>query len=181
MPSHIVRTAKKTGARWVAFTYNDPVIFLEYAVDVATACRDAGIRSVAVTAGYIMQKPREEFFALMDAANVDLKAFTERFYRKLCTAKLAPVLETLEYIKHETGVWPEITTLLIPDHNDSIKEITALSEWIMNKLGPDVPLNFSAFHPDWKMRNVSPTPALNGQINCDGDGIVLRVRWKCAR
>jgi pyruvate formate lyase activating enzyme len=158
-PEAIVRAAKETGSRSVAFTYNDPVIFLEYAVDVAAACRESGIRPVAVTAGYITPEPREEFFAGMDAANVDLKGFTESFYKKLCTAELAPVLETLQYLKHETNVWLEITTLLIPGHNDSAKEIAALSEWVMANLGPDVPLHFSAFHPDWRMRDVPPTPA----------------------
>jgi pyruvate formate lyase activating enzyme len=157
-PEDIVRAAQETGSRAVAFTYNDPVIFLEYAVDVAAACREAGIGTVAVTAGYITPQPREEFFAAMDAANVDLKGFTDKFYKKLCTAELAPVLETLQYLKHETDVWFEITTLLIPGHNDTANEIAALSEWIMDKLGPDVPLHFSAFHPDWRMRDVPPTP-----------------------
>lgn len=158
-PEDIVRMAQDTGSRSVAFTYNDPVIFLEYAVDVATACREAGIRPVAVTAGYITEQPREEFFAAMDAANVDLKAFTEGFYKTLCSVELAPVLETLKYLKHTTDVWFEITTLLIPGHNDSAKEITALSEWIMDNLGPDVPVHFSGFHPDWKMRDIPSTPS----------------------
>ena len=158
-PEDIVRMAQDTGSRSVAFTYNDPVIFLEYAVDVATACREAGIRPVAVTAGYITEQPREEFFAAMDAANVDLKAFTEGFYKTLCSVELAPVLETLKYLKHETDVWFEITTLLIPGHNDSAKEITALSEWVMDNLGPSVPLHFSGFHPDWKMRDIPSTPS----------------------
>ncbi len=158
-PEIIVRAAQETGSRAIAYTYNDPVIFLEYAVDVANAAREQGIRNVAVTAGYISDKAREEFFSAMDAANVDLKAFTDSYYRALCSAKLRPILETLEYIKHETGVWLEITTLLIPGHNDSPAEITALSEWIMDRLGPDVPLHFSAFHPDWKMRDVPGTPA----------------------
>ncbi|MDH3581927.1 MAG: AmmeMemoRadiSam system radical SAM enzyme [Hyphomicrobiales bacterium] len=157
-PEAIVRAARETGCRSVAFTYNDPVIFLEYAVDVAAACREAGIKTVAVTAGYITPEPREEFFSWMDAANIDLKGFTEDFYKKLCTGQLKPVLETIEYLKHETDVWFEITTLLIPGHNDSDEEITTLSEWIMEKLGPDVPLHFSAFHPDWRMRDVPPTP-----------------------
>ncbi len=158
-PEDIARAAEETGARAVAFTYNDPVIFLEYAVDVAAACREAGIRTVAVTAGYITPAPRAEFFAAMDAANVDLKGFTEDFYRKLCSAALAPVLETLEYLKHETEVWFEITTLLIPGQNDSPAEIEALSAWVMAHLGPDVPLHFTAFHPDWKMLDTPPTPA----------------------
>ena len=150
------RTA--TGSRAIAYTYNDPVIFLEYAVDVAKAAREQGIKNVAVSAGYISDKAREEFFSAMDAANIDLKAFTDGFYRALCSAELNPVLETLEYVKRETSVWLEITTLLIPGHNDSPAEITALSEWIMDRLGPDVPLHFSAFHPDWRMRDVPGTP-----------------------
>ena len=157
-PEAIARAAVETGARAVAFTYNDPVIFLEYAVDVAAACREAGIGTVAVTAGYITEAARPEFFAAMDAANVDLKAFTERFYRTLCSAELAPVLETLKYLKHETDVWLEITTLLIPGENDSAQEVAALSAWIMEHLGPDVPLHLTAFHPDWKMQDVPPTP-----------------------
>ena len=147
------------GRALVAFTYNDPVIFLEYAVDVADACRDAGLKTVAVTAGYITPEARKEFFGAMDAANIDLKGFTEDFYRTLCTAELRPVLETLEYVKHETSCWLEITTLLIPGKNDSPAEIEALSNWIRERLGPDTPLHFSAFHPDWRMRDVAQTPA----------------------
>ena len=158
-PRAIVQTAKATGSRSIAYTYNDPVIFLEYAVDVAEAARAEGIKNVAVTAGYIMAEARRELLALMDAANVDLKAFTEGFYKRLCTGELGAVLETLEYIKHETNVWLEITTLLIPGHNDSAHEVEALSHWVLERLGPDVPLHFTAFHPDWKMMDVPPTPA----------------------
>jgi pyruvate formate lyase activating enzyme len=158
-PQTIVNAAQATGSRAIAYTYNDPVIFLEYAVDVAKAARERGLKNVAVTAGYILAKAREEFFSVMDAANIDLKAFTDGFYRALCSAEFKPVLETLEYVKRETGVWLEITTLLIPGHNDSPAEIAALSEWIVNRLGPDVPLHFTAFHPDWKMRDVPRTPA----------------------
>lgn len=158
-PEAIVHAAQATGSRAIAYTYNDPVIFLEYAVDVAKAAREQGVKNVAVTAGYISEKAREEFFSVMDAANIDLKAFTDGFYRALCSAELKPILETLEYVKRETGVWLEITTLLIPGHNDSPSEIAALSEWIVNRLGPDVPLHFSAFHSDWKMRDVPGTPA----------------------
>jgi pyruvate formate lyase activating enzyme len=158
-PEAIVAGAARTGSRSIAYTYNDPVIFLEYAVDVAAAARAAGVRNVAVTAGYISQAAREELFRDMDAANVDLKAFTDGFYRKLCSAHLAPVLETLEYLKHETSVWLEITTLLIPGHNDGEEEVAALCEWIADRLGSDVPLHFSAFHPDWRMRDVPMTPA----------------------
>ena len=157
-PEAIADAAVQSGCRSVAFTYNDPVIFLEYAVDVAQACHERGIKTVAVSAGYITAEPRAEFFQHMDAANIDLKGFTEGFYKKLCSGKLAPVLETLEYLKRETNVWFEITTLLIPGENDSAVEIEAESAWVMNHLGPDVPLHFTAFHPDWKLRDVLPTP-----------------------
>jgi pyruvate formate lyase activating enzyme len=157
-PEAIAEAAVRSGCRSVAFTYNDPVIFLEYAVDVAQACRERGVRSVAVSAGYICEAPRREFFRHMDGANIDLKGFTEGFYRNLCSARLGPVLETLEYLKHETEVWFEITTLLIPGENDSPSEVAALSEWVITRLGPDVPLHLTAFHPDWKMRDTPPTP-----------------------
>jgi pyruvate formate lyase activating enzyme len=157
-PEDLARAALRSGARSVAYTYNDPVIFLEYAVDTARACRAAGVKNVAVTAGYICEEPREEFFALMDAANVDLKAFTESFYHKLTGAHLQPVLETLEYLVHRTGTWVEITTLLIPGENDSVEEVRALSEWVGAKLGPDVPVHFTAFHPDFRMMDKPPTP-----------------------
>jgi len=134
------------------------VIFLEYAVDVAQACRERGINTVAVSAGYISPEPRIEFFRHMDAANIDLKGFTEDFYKNLCSGKLAPVLETLEYLKHETNVWFEITTLLIPGENDSASEIEAESAWVIDHLGPDVPLHFTAFHPDWKLTDRPSTP-----------------------
>lgn len=157
-PEAIAEAAVRTGSRSVAYTYNDPVIFLEYAVDVARACRERGLRNVAVTAGYICDAPRRELFALMDAANVDLKAFTDAFYRKICGGQLQPVLETLAYVYHATDCWLEITTLLIPGHNDGDAEIGRLAEWVVDRLGPDVPLHFTAFHPDWKMRDVPPTP-----------------------
>ena len=158
-PERIAAVAARLGCRSVAFTYNDPVIFHEYAVDVAAACRERGIRSVAVTAGYVSPKPRAEFYANMDAANVDLKAFTDRFYRGVCAGALGPVLETLEYLRHETRVWLEITTLLIPGENDSDEEIGQECGWIAERLGPEVPVHFTAFHPDWKMRDRPPTPA----------------------
>ena len=157
-PPAIATAARRHGADAVAYTYNDPVVFAEYAIDTALACRELGIRNVAVTAGYIHPEPRREFFAVMDAANVDLKAFTEAFYHKLCIAHLQPVLDTLAYIHHETDCWLEITTLLIPGHNDSAGEVGELAAWIYRELGPDVPLHFSAFHPDWKMSDVPPTP-----------------------
>ncbi|HFD12834.1 MAG TPA: AmmeMemoRadiSam system radical SAM enzyme [Crenotrichaceae bacterium] len=157
-PEVIARTAEKLGCASVAYTYNDPVIFHEYAIDTAIACRQLGIKSVAVTAGYICPEPRVEFFQHMDAANVDLKAFTDRFYQKITGSHLQPILETLEYIKHETQVWLETTTLLIPGENDSEQEINAMTEWVVEQLGPDVPMHFTAFHPDWKMRDKPSTP-----------------------
>jgi pyruvate formate lyase activating enzyme len=157
-PDAIAQAALKAGCKSVAFTYNDPVIFAEYAMDIADACHEAGVKTVAVTAGYMHAAARREFYAKMDAANVDLKAFTDEFYFKQCAAHLQPVLDTLVYLKHETDVWFEITTLLIPGKNDSDEEITAECQWIKKKLGPDVPLHFTAFHPDYKMRDVPPTP-----------------------
>ena len=158
-PEKIAEVAQKLNCRSVAFTYNDPVIFHEYAIDVAAACHARGIRTVAVTAGYICEEPRKEFFAAMDAANVDLKAFTEDFYHKLTGGHLQPVLDTLVYLKHETSVWFELTTLLIPGKNDSDKEIQQMTQWVVENLGPDVPVHFTAFHPDWKMQDLPPTPA----------------------
>ena len=158
-PEMIAEAARITECKSVAFTYNDPVIFLEYAVDVAEACHARGIKTVAVTAGYITPEPRAEFFRHMNAANVDLKGFTEKFYTELCTSSLASVLETLKYLKHETHVWFEITTLLIPGQNDSDAELHEECAWIAENLGNDVPLHFSAFHPDWKMRDIEATPA----------------------
>lgn len=157
-PEAVAEAALRTGCRSVAYTYNDPVIFLEYAVDVARACRARGIRNVAVTAGYVCAEARKDLFELMDAANVDLKAFTEGFYHRLCTASLEPVKETLVWLKRETGVWLELTTLLIPGENDGDAEIEDLSRWVKEALGPDVPLHFTAFHPDWKMLDKAPTP-----------------------
>ncbi|MGA7984520.1 MAG: AmmeMemoRadiSam system radical SAM enzyme [Burkholderiales bacterium] len=158
-PQMIADSALRLGCRSVAFTYNDPVIFAEYALDVADACHAKGVKTVAVTAGYIHPDPRREFYSRMDAANVDLKAFTEDFYFKLTGAHLQPVLETLVYLAKDTDVWTEITTLLIPGKNDSEAEIEAECKWIAQNLGRDVPLHFTAFHPDWKMRDVPATPA----------------------
>jgi pyruvate formate lyase activating enzyme len=157
-PRAIAAAAAEHHCRSVAFTYNDPVIFAEYAMDVADACHERGIKTVAVTAGYMHDIPRRDFYAKIDAANVDLKAFTEDFYYRLTGSQLQPVLDTLTYLKHETDVWFEITTLLIPDHNDSDEEISAMCKWIRKELGADVPLHFSAFHPDYKMPDIPPTP-----------------------
>jgi pyruvate formate lyase activating enzyme len=157
-PERIADVALALGCRSVAFTYNDPVIFHEYAIDVADACRERGLASVAVTAGYQNAEPRAEFYRHMDAANVDLKAFTEKFYHEVCAGHLQPVLETLEYLKHETSVWFEITNLVIPGLNDSDQEFDDMTQWIVERLGPDVPVHFTAFHPDWKMLDRPPTP-----------------------
>ena len=157
-PATIVHAARGLGCRSVAFTYNDPVIFAEYALDVARACRSWGVKTVAVTAGYITDEARAEFYSEMDAANVDLKAFTEEFYHRQCYGALAPVLETLRFLRHHTKVWFEITTLLIPGENDSDAELHRAAEWIAENLGPDVPWHFSAFHPDFKMRDKPNTP-----------------------
>jgi pyruvate formate lyase activating enzyme len=157
-PELLAAAAQRLGCRSVAFTYNDPVIFMEYAMDVADACRERGIKAIAVSAGFMNAAPRAEFYQHMDAANIDLKAFTEHFYEKITFAKLGAVKETLAYLRHETDVWFEITTLLIPGHNDSDAEIAAECDWLVEALGVDVPLHFSAFHPDFKMRDVPRTP-----------------------
>lgn len=157
-PRDIARAAKESGCASVAFTYNDPVIFLEYAMDVADACREEGIKTVAVTAGYMHDAARSAFYEKIDAANVDLKAFTEDFYRRITGAHLEPVKDTLRYLVRHTNVWTEITTLLIPGHNDSEEEIGQLAEFVCGELGPEVPLHFSAFHPDYKMLDIPPTP-----------------------
>ncbi len=157
-PETIAAAAERLGCASVAFTYNDPVVFLEYATDVADACRERGIKSVAVTAGYICPEPRAEFYAHMGAANVDLKAFSERFYADTCAGRLQPVLETLEYLRKETDVWLEITNLLIPGLNDSDDELDAMTRWLVERLGPDVPIHFTAFHPDYRLLDRPPTP-----------------------
>lgn len=157
-PESVALAAKRYKCKSVAFTYNDPVIFAEYAMDVADACHAHGIKTVAVTAGYMHDQSRRDFFSKMDAANVDLKAFSEEFYFKLTGAHLQPVLDTLKYLKNETNVWLEITTLLIPGKNDSDEELTAMSEWIYKELGPDVPVHFSAFRPEYRMSDVPATP-----------------------
>ena len=158
-PERIAQAARDMGCESVAYTYNDPVIFAEYAMDTAQACHALGLKNVSVTAGYMHKEPSVAFYAHMDAVNVDLKGFTNDFYVKYCAGQLQPILDTLVYLKRETRVWMEITTLLIPTLNDSDEEIRNLTEWLGKELGPDVPLHFSAFHPDWKMKDLPPTPA----------------------
>jgi len=157
-PEVVARAARELHCRSVAFTYNDPVIFHEYAIDIARACREMGVKTVAVTAGEVCAEPRAEFYRWMDAANVDLKAFTERFYREICAGHLEPVLDTLRYLRHETEVWLETTTLLIPGLNDSDRELDQMTRWVVAELGSDVPMHFSAFHPDWRMLDRPATP-----------------------
>lgn len=157
-PNSIAYAAKDLGCMGVAFTYNDPVIFAEYAIDIAKECRQLDLKTVAVTAGYISEVARKEFFYWIDAANVDLKAFSQQFYKRLCMANLEPVLDTLLYLKHKTSVWFEITNLVIPSENDDWSEFMAMTKWIMDELGPDIPLHFTAFHPDYKMMDTPATP-----------------------
>jgi len=157
-PEAIAQAAQDYGCASVAYTYNDPVIFHEYAIDTAQACRGLGIKSVAVSAGFVCEQPRAEFYQWMDAANIDLKAFSERFYHEITGSHLQPVLETLLYIKRETSVWLELTTLIIPGENDSEAELESMTQWVVENLGPDVPMHFTAFHPDWKMLDRPPTP-----------------------
>ncbi|MBM3695507.1 MAG: AmmeMemoRadiSam system radical SAM enzyme [Actinobacteria bacterium] len=158
-PEQIAAEAARLGCSGVAFTYNDPVVFHEYAVDTARACRARGLAAVAVTAGYVSAAPREEFYAVVDAANIDLKSCDDAFYRRYCGGRLAPVLETLEYVARHTRTWLEVTTLLIPGLNDSPVEVATLSAWVAEHLGPDTPLHFSAFHPAFRMTDRPPTPA----------------------
>jgi len=166
-PATIAAAARRLGCKSVAYTYNDPIVFMEYAIDVAIECRKLGVKSVAVTSGYMAAEPRKEFYAHMDAANIDLKGFTEDFYYKICGGHLQAVLDTLLYVKHETNVWFEITTLLIPGYNDSDQEIDAMTGWGVANLGPDVPWHFTAFHPDWKMLDVPPTPVATLTRACE--------------
>ncbi len=157
-PEQIALAAKELGCASVAFTYNDPVIWAEYAIDTARACHQLGVRTVAVTAGYIGEEARPDFYSVMDAANVDLKAFSEIFYKKLTLSQLQPVLDTLKWLKDESDVWFEITNLVIPDENDSSDEFKAMCDWILTNLGDQIPLHFTAFHPDFRMDNRPPTP-----------------------
>jgi pyruvate formate lyase activating enzyme len=158
-PEQIACAAKEHHCASVAFTYNDPVIFIEYALDVAAACRDLGLRTVAVTAGYIQGQARTDFFAGMDATNIDLKAFDEHFYHSLTGGQLQPVLDTLLYVHQQTKVHLEITVLLIPGLNDGEEQIRQLCRWVAGELAPNVPLHFSAFHPDFRLRHYPATPA----------------------
>ena len=157
-PEQVAQTATAWGCSAVAFTYNDPVIFAEYAIDTAKACHALGIQTIAVTAGYIASAARKEFFSVMDGANIDLKAFTPEFYEQLCAAEIGPVLDTLRFVRRETATWLELSTLLIPGRNDSMDELGRLCDFVLEELGDDVPLHFSAFHPDYRLLDVPVTP-----------------------
>ncbi len=157
-PQDIVRLAQSKGAASVAMTYNDPVPNLEFGAEVAAACQQAGLKVVLVTAGYINPEARAEYFAQVDAANIDLKAFHDAFYKKLCKGRLQPVLDTLCFVRNFTTLWLELTHLLITGWNDDPKETKAMCDWIVENLGPDTPLHLSAFHPAYKMAEAPPTP-----------------------
>ncbi|WP_229753785.1 AmmeMemoRadiSam system radical SAM enzyme [Amphritea balenae] len=157
-PDMLAKACLQTHCRSIAYTYNDPIIFMEYAIDVAKACKEQNIYSVAVSAGFINPAPRIEFFKHMDAANIDLKGFNETFYRKICGGHLQPVLDTLQYLVNETNCWVEITNLIIPGKNDDPKELRAMCEWIREQFNPFVPLHFTAFHPDFKILDKPRTP-----------------------
>ncbi|MBT3221255.1 MAG: AmmeMemoRadiSam system radical SAM enzyme [Proteobacteria bacterium] len=190
-PLQLATAARKTGCRSVAFTYNDPVVFAEYAIDTAVECRQVGVKTVAVTAGYITDRARGEFFSHMDAVNIDLKAFSEEFYKKQCYARLGDVLDTISFVVHETDCWLELTTLLIPGANDSDEELQAMTSWVRQELGPDVPMHFSAFHPDFKVMDRPRTPlatllrardiALQNGINYVYTGNVYHPETDCTR
>jgi pyruvate formate lyase activating enzyme len=156
-PEEIVQIAKQYNCKSVAFTYNDPVIFFEYALDTAKLCRENGIKTVAVTSGFMNPEPAKEFYALMDGANIDLKGFSEKFYKKNCLAKLQPVLDTIKYAVNETNCHVELTTLLIEGENDRIDDLKAECEWITENLGDTVPLHFSAFTPKYNFAKRRPT------------------------
>ncbi len=157
-PTQIAERAVELGCRSVAFTYNDPVIFFEYAIDIADACHERGVNAVAVSGGYMCAEPRAEFYDHIDAANIDLKGFTEDFYKHRCGGRLSTVLETIEYLHNETDVWVELSTLLIPGENDSDAELDEMTKWVVSHIGSSAPMHFSAFHPDFKMRDVPATP-----------------------
>lgn len=156
-PKQIAKASEQMQCKSVAFTYNDPVIFLEYATDTARACHDVGLKTVAVTAGYITKQARRDFYSVIDAVNIDLKAFTQQFYRKLCFADLHEVLDTIKYVHHETDTWMEITNLVIPQHNDNNDDIKRMCDWIVENLSDQVPVHFTAFHPDYKMLDLPRT------------------------
>jgi pyruvate formate lyase activating enzyme len=157
-PEDVVALAIQNGCPSIAFTYNEPTIWGEYVIDICHAAREAGIRTVMVTNGYVTREAFHDIYDHVDAANVDLKAFTEEFYGRVTLTHLQPVLDVLTWLKQETKVWFEITNLIIPTLNDDPREIRLLSEWILEHLGPDVPLHFTAFHPDFKLQDKPKTP-----------------------
>ncbi len=157
-PEGVVKLALRYKTPSIAFTYNEPTIFGEYVIDISKLAHQNGMKTVMVTDGYITDEARKDIYQHIDGANVDLKAFTEKFYQKLTLSHLEPVLDTLVWLRKETNVWFEITTLLIPGENDSDEEINLMCDWILENLGDDVPVHFTAFHPDFKLRDKPPTP-----------------------
>jgi len=157
-PEDVPLLALEHGCESIAFTYNEPTIWGEYVIDICKAAKNHGLRTVMVSNGYITREAFHDIYDHIDAANIDLKAFTENFYGKITLTHLQPVLDTLRWLKNETPVWFELTNLLIPTLNDGAEEIGKLSEWVMQHLGPDVPLHFTAFHPDFKLQDKPPTP-----------------------
>lgn len=152
-PEQIAMSAQEQDCAGVAFTYNEPIIAAEYVIDCAKACHQCGVKTIAVSNGYVLEEARRQFFGEIDAVNIDLKSFTEDFYQRICSGHLQPVLDTLRYLVNETPVWVEITNLIIPGKNDNVSEINELTRWIVQELGTQVPLHFSAFHPSFRMKN----------------------------
>lgn len=156
-PEQVVEAAVQSRAESIAFTYNEPIIFYEYMLDIAKLAKQQGLKTVVVSAGYINPEPLRELLPYLDAYKVDLKAYKESFYQKLTGGHLAPILETMKIIK-QSGTWLEIVNLLIPGENDSEEEIREMAKWIKENVGDEVPLHFSAFHPMYKLQNLPPTP-----------------------
>jgi len=159
IPEDVINLAQKHKVKSIAYTYNDPTIIGEYVIDISKLARELGIKSVMVTAGYIDAEARKDVYKYIDAANIDLKAFSENFYHNLTSSKLAPVLDTIKWLRNETDIWIELTTLLIPNENDSDDEIKEMTNWILENIGDEVPHHFTAFHPTFKMQNHQRTPS----------------------
>jgi pyruvate formate lyase activating enzyme len=156
-PAEVVKTAQRTDCRSIAYTYSEPLVFYEYTLDSSKLAQVQGIKNILVTAGFINKDPLLELCKYTDAANVDLKGFTEEYYKKICAGELKPVLETLKTM-NEQGVWLEITNLVVPTLNDDLELIGRMCDWIVDNLGPEVPLHFSRFWPMYKLKNLPPTP-----------------------
>jgi len=156
-PGDVVRYARRNGCRSIAYTYAEPTVFYEYMYDTAVVGRQRGVRNVVVSAGYINQKPLEQLCEVVDAIKIDLKAFRDKFYKEICSGQLQPVLNSIKTIKRK-GVWLEIVDLVVPTLNDTVEEFHDLASWVMDELGPDVPLHFSRFYPMYQLKSLPPTP-----------------------